>query len=117
MFKLNRQEFWKKLRKIQRVNSEVNVKIEDLEIEYKKLFNEKNETLSRYDTSELEQFIRENKNVNYQHEIDTNALHNIIKNLPNGKSAGFNDINYEMIKYSVFESSNSFIKKIHQVCV
>ncbi|CAF1025673.1 unnamed protein product [Brachionus calyciflorus] len=117
LFKLNKNEFWTKVKLLQRKRHKINIKIDDLKIEYEKLFTVSNNILGRKSNDKLEKledFMEVNKNKRYDYVLETKVLKDIVNRLPNGKSSGFNDVNYEMIKYSNSEAIIEMIRIVYE---
>ena len=97
LFKQNKNEFWRKVKILDRTKQTINIAISSLKTEYYKLFNDKNDTNSTDDYNDVDDFITKHMDQNYDYRMDTSIITSIIVGLPSNKSVGFNGISNEMI--------------------
>lgn len=104
LFKSDKVEFWKAIKKTDKQKSNVNIQMDRLTIEFKQLFNEKlisceeNEEKSK---NSIEEYLQENINNQTQVKIEQEDLISILKSLNNGKSIGHANISNEHFKYGI----------------
>jgi len=101
LFHLDREDFWREIRRLERQNQSVNIKIEKLKAEYEKIFNESNCTPEAVKRAQdrVDAFIKANENVKFRYKIDISILTEMVGELKNGKSVGLRGVSNEMIKY------------------
>ncbi|CAF0951735.1 unnamed protein product [Brachionus calyciflorus] len=91
LFRLNKTEFWKKIKSMSRDTKEVDIEVDQLEKEYIKLFKEGNKT-DKSDAAickaRVDDFVDKFRNMNFDVNLESNELVELIKNLPSGKSSG-----------------------------
>lgn len=106
MFKMNKTNFWRKVKKLSQTGTQIDAKIEDINEEYRKLFNNKNESSTSI-SKECKDKI--DKIINDYNSDDSNVLpvSNIefkmiirgkIKALNNNKAIGMSQISNETVK-------------------
>ena len=102
LFKLNKQEFWTKLKQSRKESHSVDVPIAVIKDEYTKLFNtgnETNPTLNLMNENKINEFMNINQSKTFKYKVGTLKVEDQMINLPNGKSVGISGVRNEMIKY------------------
>lgn len=101
LFRLNKDEFWAKIKKMQQKKRETNIEFKDIKKVYEDLFNTKNITNKSTESQALEKvdnFLNQNGNFI----SNTSIQPEMIKKLQNGKNigfGGFGGVSNEMLKY------------------
>lgn len=111
LFKKDKIQFWKEVKNVQNNKTVVNININELKNEFKKQFNEKlfvNKDTEKIANENYHKFNEEFQNKIFDYKISLYKLDNILKELPNGKSRGFSEVQSEMFKYG----RNSILIKI-----
>ena len=115
MFKMNKTNFWRKVKKLSLTGTQIDAKIEDINEEYRKLFNNKNESSTSI-AKECKDKI--DKIINDYNCDDSNVLpvSNIefkiiirgkIKALNNNKAIGMSQISNEMVKNALQDNATT----------
>ncbi len=115
MFKTNKTNFWRKVKKLQRENSQIDAKIVDINNEYKKLFNEKNDSKSSQEKASQDKMktLLDSFKTNTSNECPINdtemksLIKDKIKSLANNKAVGLSGLSNEMLKYSLVPNESS----------
>ncbi|CAF0783661.1 unnamed protein product [Brachionus calyciflorus] len=93
LFRLNKNEFWKSVKRLSRDSRKLNIEVKKLQDEYTRLFSEKNNM---------------SESVHSEKKFDQTEINEVINCLANGKSSGFSGVSNEMLKYS----GSNFVTKI-----
>jgi len=120
LFRTSKNEFWSRLRKMQRDNKKVNVDIDKLKNKFEKLFNEsivKNEEQRKKAEDELKKFKEKNKDVMGDKVFSLDMINKILSNLPNNKKPGVDGISNEHMKYANGEELRILIKFIMETTI
>ena len=103
LFKKNKNEFWKEVKKIERKNTtSVNIPVDQVKNAYEKVFTEKNTQWDDSDKLAEEKIKRLSQKLENESQpfiIDENELFNMIHHLSNGRSTGLRGVTQEMLKY------------------
>ncbi|CAF1009096.1 unnamed protein product [Brachionus calyciflorus] len=120
LFKLNKQQFWSRLKKIQESDGKIDISINKLKKHYQDIFTTRNKVETFGDMCNekfVNEFILRHQNVKFNYKIDLKRLVDIINDLPNGKSVGLSDVSYEMLKYANNNKLYEVLKKIFECII
>jgi len=104
MFKLNKNKFWRKVKKLGRSSPQIDAKMNDITKGYDELFNIKNHTESSKENdckSRFNKLLEESKDHITDITVDKDLVRNSIKKLINNKAIGLTGMSNEMLKYSL----------------
>jgi hypothetical protein len=115
MFKMNKTNFWRQVKKLNKNNTQIDAKIEDINNDYNKLFNIKNDSaksMANECKEKIESIIKDfSSNESNECPINDIEMKMIIKNkikcLSNNKSIGISGLSNEMIKNGIVDNSNT----------
>ncbi|RMZ95611.1 hypothetical protein BpHYR1_053524 [Brachionus plicatilis] len=104
LYYTHKDKFWEELKRRRSNGSKVDIEIETLSDHFKELFTTNNLTEPTNDEQIQEEVdnyasLTQNRIDQGRIEVKVEIIKNIIENLPNGKSCGFAEVNYEMFKY------------------
>jgi len=113
MFKMNKKNFWRKVKKLSQTSTQIDAKIEDINEEYSKLFNNKNEShtsIANECKAKLDKIIEtlktDDPNTLPISDLELKLIiREKIKALNNNKAIGMSQISNEMIKYALQPSA------------
>jgi hypothetical protein len=112
LFKKDQDGFWHSIKKMSRKDNNVNIPINDLENHYKILFNSHNNInpdQMQDDDEKLKLKLQEMEQKYEKIELKKIDVEEVIRSLPNGKSAGYSTLVYENYKFC---TSNELIKAL-----
>ena len=125
LFKLDKQKFWTKIRKMQNIDTKINIRIDELKNHYEQIFTTRNKIETYGDMCNerfVSEYIRKFRGTKFDFKLEHNKLTDIIKNLTNNKSVGLSDVSYEMLKYAnnnkIYEylTLEAPVRKIYEFC-
>ena len=111
LFRLNKNEFWKSVKRLSRDSRKVNTEVKKLQDVYTRLFNEKNnmpKSVHLEKKLQVESYLEKYKNSIFDFQFDQTEINEVIDCLANGKSSGFGGVSNEMLKYS----GSNYVTKI-----
>jgi hypothetical protein len=119
LFHLDRNDFWRQIRKMERSNQTVNKKIEKLQNEYMKIFNESNCNSDEEKTAQMEvdSFVERNSKTNYRIKIEESVITGMINELRNGKAVELRGISNEMIKHCLSSKLIPLLTRLYNFIV
>jgi hypothetical protein len=125
MFKTNKTTFWRKVKKLQHNSMQIDAKLEEINDEYKKLFNERNKSnhskekeckekieslLNEYKTNETNECPISDAKMKY-------IIKNKIKALSNNKAIGITGLSNEMLKYGLVPNESTEEEKENDLLI
>jgi hypothetical protein len=86
---------------MERLNQSVNIKVDQLKLEYEKTFNESNctEIDVKKAKEKVDSFLKKHSKKIFKYKIDEQILQGMVNELKKGKSVGLRGLSNEMIKY------------------
>lgn len=122
LFKLNRNNFWQTMKKLQSNPTEVNLPIEKIKEEFETLFNSKlvvNSTQENEANKKIKEFLAANSNTE-NHNIDRIAIEastikSIIDKLPFNNSGGQSGLTNQLMKVSAIEETIQILQIKHTI--
>ena len=119
LFSLNKEDFWRKINRMERTNLTVNIDIHKIKEEYSKLFNESNRSkqVETEDKLKVDEFIKLYKNETFKSKTNTYSIQSLIDNLALGKATGLRGISNEMLKYKSSTRLVAIIAKLFDLMI
>ena len=119
LFHLDREDFWKQIRRMEKQCHTVNIKVEKLKDEYEKIFNESNCSAEEVKSAqeEVDTFLRDKSTLVTNYKLDESVLQGMIGELRNGKSVGLRGISNEMVKYCPYSKLTPLIAKLYSYMI
>ncbi|CAF1025691.1 unnamed protein product, partial [Brachionus calyciflorus] len=105
LFKLDKNEFWKSIKKMQKSSSQVDIETSYLKEHMEEIFTKHNQVsvLSPREFEKAEDsvkfFKKDFENKKFEVDLSIEELSKMIKNLPNNKTVGLSFLSNEMLKY------------------
>ena len=119
LFKLNKEDFWRKIKQLGRRSGNVNMEAEELKRKYENVFNETNCEPS--ETAKAQKTVDDYKSANEAKTFNTKTesaiLEGLIAELPNGKSVGIREVSNEMLKYCQSAKLMPFIAEMFDTMI
>ncbi len=98
LFHLDKDEFWKQIKRMERLNQSVNIKVDQLKKEYEKTFNESycTEDDVKKAKEKFDSFLKKHSKKKFKYKIDEQILQGMVNELNKGKSVGLRGLSNEM---------------------
>ncbi|CAF1056453.1 unnamed protein product, partial [Brachionus calyciflorus] len=118
LFKNDRNSFWKKVRRMQRQKSSVDVDMDKLKSHYENIFTKRNKNDTYNDLFHeryVKEFIYQHQNTIFDYKIESQNMKKLIESLPNNKAVGINDEVFEVMinkQITPFIFNTSIIKPL-----
>ena len=112
MFKLNRMEFWKHLKKLKNIKNNIDMSISEMQAQIQALFNnfhKLNPHLEKKIENEFNQ-INQTSKMNSCYSLSDYSIENVLSQLKNGKRTGIGGLTNEMLKYAHSTRLSKFLK-------
>jgi len=100
LFRNKKANFWGKLKKMDRVNQDIEADIDQIRDEFKKIFTTRNKINKKHEEKInkcFEEFVEKTKDTIYNVEVQPDQIYNYISDLNKGKSTGISNISNEML--------------------
>jgi len=125
MFKTNKTNFWRKVKKLQTNSTQIDAKLEEINNDYKKLFNERNKSNFSKESEakeKVEKLLNDYKtNESNECPISDSKMKFIIKDkikaLSNNKAIGITGLSNEMLKYGLVPNEATDEEKENDILI
>ncbi len=119
-FKLNRNNFWKKMKSLNRDSQDIEAELDKIKDEFKKIFtvrNQINEKFEKKMSTIVNKFIDETFSNIENMKVEPNLIKQYIADLPTGKSTGTSGISNEMLKASNGDELATVIASMYSLMI
>jgi len=105
LFNTDKTKFWRKVKKLNKNNNQIDAKLDDIKNQYEKIFNDKNQTdKSKNDEAKdkFNEILETFRNTGSDPvKLDKHLIRDKIKDLSNRKAIGLTGVSNEMLKYGL----------------
>ena len=102
LFKSDKNNFWKKIARMERSGVSVNIDIEKVKEAYRNTFTESNRSADVEDDDwrKVNDYVATNSLTVHQHKTKPEEIRAMLNNLSLGKAVGIRGLSHEMLKYN-----------------
>ena len=116
---MNKENFWKKIARMERNGASVNIDIEKVKEAYQSIFTESNRSddIEDEDRQKVNEYVTSNSNVTHNHVTTPEEIRKMLNNLSLGKAVGIRGLSHEMLKYNGSETLTNVIAKLFDAMI
>lgn len=119
LFKLNKEDFWRKVKSLSKRSQTVNVEIDKIKTEYEKVFNSSNCSSEQIEAKlkEINEFKRIHSSRSFDFKIEECLISETIGDLKNGNATSIRNVTNEMLKYCASQQLVHVLRRLFEIIV